>query len=275
MAADSALFSDPVTQFGSNASFTAPVSRRASVGANYGYHGSTGSDLWTDVTDHGGGLNLTMTTSRRSAINTSYAYRVTSYTPPGMPTADITTQDFQVGYTYRRQLARTRSLALDAGAGVARLTGAPRQGFEEQSQFIMRGGVNYQLGRSWTVQADARRSLQVLLSLAQPFFGNSVNGAVNGLFGRRVEFRASAGYSTGNVDITSFGSGYDTGTGSGRVRYALSRSTAISAEYIYTRYSLGRDVILPPGVVRELARHIIRAGITVGVPLVGGSRSAP
>jgi hypothetical protein len=200
---------------------------------------------------------------------------VTSYAPPARPTSEITTQELQVGYTYRRQLSRTRSLAADVGAGVAQLSVSPRDAFEEQDQFTMRGGLSYQFGRSWTAQVDARRSLQVLLSVAQPFFGNSVSGTVFGLLGRRFDVRASGGYSTGNVDITSLASGYDTGSGSGRLRYALGRRAALSTEYIYTRYSLGRDVILPPGVIRELARHIIRAGITFGVPLMGESRSAP
>jgi hypothetical protein len=270
VAADVTLFSEPLTTYSSSAALTTPLSRRISLDGSYTYRGAASARQWSDITDQGGAVRLNLTTSRRSNINFGYTHRVATFEPPTRPRSEMTVREFQMGYAYRRSLSSTRSIGLDVGTGAARLDiDTPSTESRDSQQVLGYAAVSYQFGRTWSGQGEFRRALQVLRGLSESFFGESASGSIHGLLSRRVDLTIAGTYSDGDAGIAAFSTtGYNTRTGIVRIRYALNRSAAVSSEYMYAQYRIGNTVELPAGVVRELARNVIRVGLTFGMPII-------
>ena len=269
--ADVTLFSEPVTTYSSSAGFTTPLGRRASFDASYAYHGSTSPQRWTDTQDQGGAVRVSWAMGRRSSVNVGYSHRLTTYEPPGRDRVEITGREVQVGYSYRRSLSQTRSVAFEVGTGGALLDGdvTTTGHLDTQRQVLGYGSVTYQFGRSWSARGNYRRSLQVVRGLSETFFGDSVTGGVDGLLGRRVDVGITGLYSNADGGLSIFSQGYDTRNAAARLRYALSRNFAISTEYMYAYYRFSPLVELPPGVLRQVSRNVFRVGLTFGTSLIG------
>ena len=72
----------------------------------------------------------------------------------------------------------------------------------------------------------------------------TTTATLGGYLGRRVDVRATTGYSTGALRFYSSQRAYDTFANTARVRVAISRSFAAEAEYLYYRYVFSDAVTL-------------------------------
>jgi hypothetical protein len=112
------------------------------------------------------------------------------------------------------------------------------------------------------------RAVQYIEGVSDIFLADSVTGNLRGYFGPRVELRVSSGYSTGPLRFGPRQRGYDTNASTARMRFAISRSLAAQAEYVYYRYLFSDAVTLPTGIPSRANRHVIRFGLTTWVPLL-------
>jgi hypothetical protein len=67
----------------------------------------------------------------------------------------------------------------------------------------------------------------------------------------------------------SRGNRLTTAQGEARLRFALTRSIALSGEYLYYRYDFGGR-LLAPDLPRSLERHGVRVGLSMFTELLGG-----
>jgi hypothetical protein len=98
---------------------------------------------------------------------------------------------------------------------------------------------------------------------AQPFIANSLSAGLSGLLTRRLDVSVTAGAILGDIGLEGATATYDTYSGSSRIRFGLTRSTALYAEYLanYSRVNSG-----PTSGVN---RGGVRFGLNLYVPIVG------
>jgi hypothetical protein len=265
------LLDKPSLLYNTAASFTTPVGRRSSLDFSYGYQGGSYGGRFSDIKSQSGRVQFNHARGRNVTLRGSYTYDVATYQRPLVAKSTITSQDVEVGFGYRRPLSRSRSVALEAGIGGGRL--------KDESQDILQRGrrqqltafstLDFQFTRSWAAEGYFRRSLQLLQGLGQPYYGNSVNANLHGGLTKRLDLSMNAGYSQGAIGIDARSRGYDTGGGSVRLRYALSRQLGLSVEYLRTQYNFASGAVLPSGVIRVLDRNSVRFGLVFGTSLVG------
>jgi hypothetical protein len=168
-----------------------------------------------------------------------------------LPFSPRTTFTFNVGST---ALSRTRSTAASGDSTFLRMIGA--------------ANLEHQMNRSWHAGLTYNRWVQYIEGVSDVFLAHSVTGNLRGYFGPRVELRATSGYSTGPLRFGPRQRGYDTNASTARMRFAITRSLAAQAEYVYYRYLFSDAVTLPTGTPYRANRHVIRFGLTTWVPLL-------
>jgi len=167
---------------------------------------------------------------------------------------------------YRRTLRSRRQVTLSLAPGFSRIeTESFTLGrrIDRRATVTCRAGID--LSRTWVASADYRRGLRQIPAVRQPVFADDVQVRVRGLIGRRVDVTFTSQYTEGDPGFAR--SGFTTVSGQAQVRMALNRLTALSAEYVYYRYSFAPGADLPAGMGREYSRHAVRAGVNLWLPL--------
>ena len=109
----------------------------------------------------------------------------------------------------------------------------------------------------------------------QPFLSDSMSVGLAGLVTRRLDVSVTAGAILGDIGleagVAAAATPYDTYTGSSRIRFGLTNSMALFAEYLatYSRYNSG----VPAAA--GLNRGGLRFGLSLYVPIVRDSPPAP
>lgn len=125
-------------------------------------------------------------------------------------------------------------------------------------------GVRHPLGRSWDLRANYRRGVNFLESTARPMLSDSAVVSVSGLLTRRVDLSLSAAAVRGEVGIDATGASYDSYAGTVALRYAMTRSLALSADYLYNFQQFSEQTATASG----RRRSGVRVGLSWYVPIV-------
>jgi hypothetical protein len=178
-----------------------------------------------------------------------------------------TEHQIDVGIDYRRALSSAHRLTFGfSTASTAVRTGQVDKPGRLRFAVLGTAFLSRAIGRTWSARLDYGRRLQFLEISAQPFFIDTATAGLGGNLGRRVDVRWTAGYSTSTLAAGGFGfSGWTTSV---RGRVAVSRSLALSAEYLYYRYEFGDGVILPAALNPQLNRQGVRVGLTWWIPFI-------
>ena len=245
-----------------------------------------------------GGVDLTHSPNERTSLVFRYAARSTQLLDEGQSAVDMTTSaglNRQLGrrlaasvtYVHRDSQgqrgtgdgsARVDDVELGLDRSWARsptrrtdfsLTLGP-SAIEQRGRRAYRvfGGatLSHPFGRSWSLRALYRRGVTFLDGVSAPFLSDSTTLALSGLLTRKLETSFSVGAVRGDLGFDSgIGSTtpYDTYSGSARMRYALGRTFATYAEYVYnfSRYSAASGLA-------GINRSGIRVGLSAYVPLM-------
>jgi hypothetical protein len=274
---DLGVFSRSSTSYQTGLGYSQAFGRRSSFGLHYGL---IVSDLSTDASDPAGLSNLksqagrgtlNVPISRNMTLGSGYGYQDAEYdTSEGEKRTR--NHDVDVGLQYLRALSPSRSIGFRVGSGLSVLQrdedNHPELRGKKYYQALGSAGFTYMFHRTWSATADFRRGLQLFQGLSQPFFANDLGANLSGTFSRRIDFLAGVRYAEGIVGLDTTSRGYSTRTASVRIRYAISRTVALSGAYTYYSYNFSQEAQLPEGIVRELDRQVVRAGLTFGIPLV-------
>jgi hypothetical protein len=227
----------------------------------------TGHDTsYPDMKSADAGGRLVYSLSRDMGLRLGYTYRRADYV--GSPHA--TEQDFDFGIDYNRPLSRTRKTTLAVSLGPAMATAPLVIGSADlRQQFRMVGdaSIKHQIGRTWTLQGVYHRGLGYIEGLQAPVFSEAYGATMSGSLTQRIDLSMNAAFSTGESALTGTPSQFSTYTGSGRLRYAVTRTWAVYGEYIFYYYLFNQNVPLPVGVSPGLTRNGIRTGLILLVPM--------
>ena len=209
--------------------------------------------------------------SRNTSLRLGYGYRKGNfqYTTAGA----MTEHSLDAGFDYARPLsARRRArVGFTLGSSVAD-TPEPSAGRPLLGRlYRFRGDamLGYDIGQSWQARATYRRGYEYVAEFPEPVFVDGATAALSGLFGRRLEMRVTGAYSTGESALRRDGFFFDTYTGNLRFQYALSRSFAAYAEYLYYFYDFRGNTQGQLAFPDELERNGARIGITLWLPVAG------
>ena len=247
------------------------VTRRASLTGTGEYHyidRLRERAVWQDVSDYAlrGGYDQNVT--RNTGFNAQVRYRSGQYGYTAVGT--MTEAGIDVGMRHTHVLSATRSTSYRFNVGMSgadlpeSATGV--SGFQRRYFFVGDLSFDTQFGRTWQARAFARRGLEYISDLPEPVFSDGVSVGADGLLSRRVDLSLTAAYASGESLLSPNSLQFDTYTGDVTVRFALTRSLAVFATYLYYYYEFRGRAELLIGMPSGLERNGGRVGITLWVP---------
>jgi hypothetical protein len=228
------------------------------------------SDRWQDLSSRAVGLTFSRNFAPDTALGAGYRYQ-TGRLGYGVNTT-ASEHGVDLSLSHGRRLSADRRLSIGATLGTS-MTEAPElvaAGDPDARLGRITGGatLGYDLGRSWQARATFRRGVEFLAGLSEPVSTRGVTAALTGFVTPRLDVAAQAGVSDGESALRYGRTAFDTQTASARARFALSRTLAAEAEYVFYRYDFGAGPILAEGLPPRMTRHAARVGITLWAPLV-------
>lgn len=179
------------------------------------------------------------------------------------------TIDAGVNFGEALSLTRRTSLSFATGVSGVDYTGETIYAFTGHVQ------LGHELGRSWTLTAEARRSLNFYQTFGDPVLSTSASGGVSGLLSRRIQFGAQGGWSTGTVGVSNLVPQFDSWTVGASLRVAVSRNAGLSFAYSFFDYLFDENgAPLPIGTQPEMRNQSARVTFDLMMPLVTVARRA-
>jgi hypothetical protein len=214
-------------------------------------------------------LGLSHRVSPKTAFEFGYGYHERDFQGERVP---LRRHDVNVGLNYNNALPFSPQTTFTFGVGSTLLSrdrtsnGIPT----ESNIFRLIGNANleHRLGRTWSLGLHYDRWVQYIEGISDVFLAHSITANIGGYLGPRVDFRATAGYSTGPLRYGPRQRGYDMNASTARMRIALSRGLAAQAEYVHYRYLFSDAVTVPTGIPVRSNRHVVRVGLTTWFPLL-------
>jgi len=226
------------------------------------------TETWSDISSYSLSTQYSRNTSRNLSFSTELRYRSGQF---GYRTAGTTTElALQGGVDYRRPLSGTRQVTLGMHVGVSGAdypgTALGLEGFRRQYRTIADVTLSYPFSQTWAASGSIRRGLEYETDLPTPVVNSGATVSISGLLTARVDITVSGGYATGESILNRNALVYDTYTGDLGVRYAVSRTVAVFAQYLYYYYDIESGALLVPGIPPGLKRNGVRTGLTLWMP---------
>jgi len=248
----------------SGVELTQTLTRKLSLGFNYGYWQTKSPyNVW-DVSSRTAGGRVVYGVGRGLALRFGYGYNDSHYGAVGtLPANDYTGQSFDGGLDFNRSLSLSRRVTLTFSTGTTVI------GYQNQTHFEVVGNarLNREIGRTWNVAFAYSRNVHALDTLRDPVVADSFTLGTGGLINRRLKFQSSAGASLGAVGFDKNASDYRSLFGTAGLTMSLTRRLAAGLHYDYYRYHFGQGVVLPLGFSSDEDRQSIRAHLNVSLPL--------
>jgi opacity protein-like surface antigen len=210
--------------------------------------------------------------ARRFSLQSSYRFSDTLLTQDDGLRTPLTENTVDVGFSYARRLSRTREIQLSGGGGATHVDTLNPVDRAPSAYWLpsARGQVRMEIGRSWSIAADYDHDVNVLQGISlQTFAASTASVRTDGTIGRHIESSFSAAFSTGRAGQPEESGKYSSYGGTAQVRYAFSRSIALSLTYDYYNYRVEGLSDLPTGLPAQYDRNTIRLGLTFWLPFYG------
>jgi hypothetical protein len=101
---------------------------------------------------------------------------------------------------------------------------------------------------------------------SSPVVSDGLTVGVDGSIASNLELFTSFGYSNGDSALFEQAFPFNTYTGQVTLRYGMTKTIALTLEYLYYYYQFEDDAPLPVGIPTGLERNGLRAGLSVWVP---------
>jgi hypothetical protein len=214
--------------------------------------------------------------SRFVGMRAGYGYRRATFDSPDSRPSSNHIIDVGADAGYGRSYALTRrttfSFSTDSSLFVEESTDTGGdEAFDPKTRVFVGGSVDltHSMGRTWAARMGYRRGVRYEVGFDQPFLTNTAFGALSGLIAPRLDFSATASYTSGSVGFSGADNGFGTSSAVAGVRLAISRQLAAYAQYFYYHYNFGQGVTLPGFLRSQLDRQGATVGLTAWLPLIG------
>jgi hypothetical protein len=210
--------------------------------------------------------------NRFVALGANYDYSDTIFeetTDDGTP---LTNHGTGVTVSFRKRISPSRQLQLTGGGGATHVDSVSAVDHRPQSYWLPtgHGTLRLDVGRSWALGADYRRSIGVLQGVTlETFATDALSIRADGTAGPRFEVAFSLAYATGQAGIGGDPGQYESYGANAQLRYGLARWGALSLNYDYYRYSLEGIADVPTSLPPNYDRNALRIGFTFWFPLYG------
>jgi hypothetical protein len=251
-------------QLFTTAEATAHLTRRISLGADYGRQELQFTEEKRSSSRQSVGGRLQVGLTRNASVRVGYSRYVGDYGTLFIGGVPVKQHDIDAGLDFNRALSLTRRTTFGFSTGATTYTTPLRTYYRG----LVNAHLAREIGRSWTARTDYRRGLQWIQGFPEPVFSDSVTLGAGGYLGSRAQLSFGAAYSDGEAGLSGGSSGLKMYTGHARLRVALSRFAALSAQYVYYHQKLGAGFPRPAGVPGQLDRQTVLAGVDLWLPLL-------
>ncbi len=239
-----------------------------------------------------GGVRMSYLPTRRGGITFGYDYRAGRF---GAGSRTSEGHELPLGFEFTPALTPTRRLVfrvqvtpsmLDTFTvadvvgrededGEAEIGAGDEPGesvvTERRRRYPVQGNVSvtYPFHLRWLFSTGYRRSVELITLLSEPVVTDGAQLSLAGVMGRRVDVSVQGRYAVGSSAAGVGGRHLTTAHGEARVRFALTRSLALSGEYFYYYYDFGGQRRLAPDLPSIHEQHSVRVGISMFTNLLG------
>ena len=194
----------------------------------------------SDLEVYDAGLEVSRRLWSRGSASAGYEFRSGEF-GLGPTTEHMAT----IGVEFSQALSRTRRATVRLNVSPSRihlpdsaLNGIAEAGDQRLHRLSADAEIAFPFRLNWETSASYRRSLEYLSVLNQPVLADGARVELKGLLTRRIDLTVSGGYVTAASAFAPSTAPLETYTGQVAMRYALKRSVAVSAEYLYYYYDL-------------------------------------
>lgn len=252
-------------------SVTQRVTRTITVAsvAELHYTTFTNNTDYTNARSWGLGPRVGYDVTRNLHLHVSYLPQFIQY--GRIERSNIHTVNF--GFTLERARSRNRRTSLTVGIGpiFQHFTDLRPEIPAERRLSAVGGDVNFsrQFTRAWSFSGSLHRGVEFTEVLASPVITNGGTLAVSGHLFPRTDITASGSYTNGEAVAVGTPAHLSTYSGDITLRFALTRSTSMTAQYLRYQYTLTdlQPIALAAGLPPNLTRNAVRIGIVTGVPV--------
>jgi hypothetical protein len=236
-----------------------------------GSHGATRHDDGLGDSDMVGGMFNYGWSIGRSTVAGAYHYSSAETQSPPMASRPMASHNVMLNYSIGHRITRSRQLAISLGGGATQVNTISSFSSEPLSYSTPAGHANVRLDltRSWNVALDYARGVSVIEGVSlDSFVTDNVSLRSGGNLGARGDLAMSANWVTGRAGAEGAGV-YDSYTGIVQLQLAVNRWIDSTMAYTYYAYRLEGVTVITPGLVTNLNRHAVRAGLNFRLPLYG------
>jgi hypothetical protein len=206
---------------------------------------------------------------RTGAVSAEYEYRRGEFGYGGRATE----QRLRIGGEFAPALSQTRraTIRFNIAPSAIEIPESAATVIATGTLYRLEGNASFEYPflRSWSFGSSYRRGVEYIAVLREPVFRDAAHLEVSGLVSERIDVSASAGSSVGESALSRNNQRFDTYTGTTRARYAVSRSLAFYAEYLYYYYNLHGLADLAPDLPSRFEQHGVRVGLMLWARPVG------
>ncbi len=168
---------------------------------------------------------------------------------------------YDLGIDFSKPFQLTRNTTIGIQTGVVKVPNAGR------SEFTAVGAatLDYKVTRSWSAQLAATRDARFVQAYRNAVVFSGVSVSLGGQVAARLGASLNANYSKGRINIAPTPIEFDSASTSARLRYDVTRTAGLFAEYSLFRSSFDASSSLSGYPTGAFGRHGVRAGLTLGV----------
>jgi hypothetical protein len=199
--------------------------------------------------------------TRYSQVRVGYGYRRSLN---GTDVRAFQIHNIDAGVAYRRPLSFSRRTIVSANTGTALVTYGGGHSFVA----IGNASLTHQLTQRTALSLSYYRDISMWAGISRPFTADVVYSSLSGVLTKNLGYAITGSYSLGRAMI-DINNGFSLASGTGSLRYRLTRFVPIYAEYFYYNYRFERPVGLDDGFPLLAQRHGLRGGLSYSLPVIG------
>jgi hypothetical protein len=250
-------------------SFMRHWTRRTTTDLRYSLVRQTFVDsIGSDGRTHAGSLAIDSALGRNGGVRATFQQQNGRFVESDGEAFPTRSRMVDFGFRYGRALSRARRISFAGGIGAAQVdtidvfTGEPFQRAMPSGY----GTVSVDLGRTWAIAADYRRSTFMLhgSTSSEPFIAHEATIRAGGPLAPRLQGNVTASYSNGlTVREQGEGSGqYDLYRGTAHVEFRLTPWWSAVVRVSHYRYQANSVGSRSLGILSAMHRNAVTAGFT-------------
>lgn len=232
-----------------------------------------------DNTSHTASAGYTHVVAEGARVRAEYSYGDIAYTDLEDAVRPATTHRVEGGLDFEHVISTRRMVTWSLAAGASRLETIGVVDDKPFSTWLPTGSgsLKVALSSSWSIQGSYRRDFSLLQGITNEVFASdTVSLTSAGSITGRTSLRLGGTY--GNWQTPAASGANDTFHVYGaqvQLTQMLTDTLGVTTSYAYYLHRYSDAAVLPEGFPAGYDRNSIRVGITLRVPLIGGTTPRP